>query len=432
MIRTSQPMTGLASSSKYLAFSKSTPVLDKLSFIAILILFIALPFHSHITSTYGFYREILNLVFILFIILYQIKKPHNLLKDGYFIWCCLWIVYLLICYFFDPEISIYGENILQTTVRLSEYSPRMYVLRNLFLYLPLFWLIYLRGLRNNEFILLLTTILLLSPFSYIYFAVNKDIYSFSDYRQLLYSTGHGFSYNDYIPYFTFTFIIGLYLLFYFKKLFLRLLILALTIMSLLFIVSSTGRQSVLFCALAIAVYCYYLKRARLKKVFSVFALLLSIYYLVIIVFPETLINRYFSSAIIESGRYECIIDGIGRLASASDWMLGKGLSAVISSGPHNNYIRFVLRIGLIGMLLTYWPFFYIFKRIMFEISHFSNKRWFDLNMAIFSLLCISFTLFHSFFGYPHEDAFNAPYVWLGLAMGTICLKQINYRKSSRT
>jgi O-antigen ligase len=150
------------------------------------------------------------------------------------------------------------------------------------------------------------------------------------------------------------------------------------------------------------------------------------------VFPETLINRYFSSEISESARYEIMVNGIRELTSVSDWIWGKGLSSVIYSGPHNNYIRFVQRIGLIGMLLTFWPFFYVFKKITSKIIHFRNKKWFDSNMAIFSLLCLFFTLFHSFFAYPHEDAYNAPYVWLGLAIGTLCLRQINYGKSSRT
>ena len=334
----------------------------------------------------------------------------------------MWSFYVLAAYTVDPEISIYNEDITRASVQLSRFSPGAYVLRNLFLYFPLLLIIYLRGLDKREFIFLLSIVVFCAPFSIISLYRYYGMENFSSALYILELYGKsGLPYNTYIPYLSFVFISGIYLLFIYKGFFYKIVLLLVNIFIFGVIVFSTSRQTVLFCIIAGAGYLI-IQRSKVKLIISLcFALGLTMY---IISFSDVLHTLYLSPKALDSERFMIMKDGLQRLNSYSDWLFGKGLTSVIFSGPHNNYIRVVQRIGIIGMGLTFAPFIYAFISLARRMKKYWTFKNFDRNLSWFLLMAVFFTLFHSFFGYPHSDAFNTPFVWLGLSLYLILNKNL--------
>ena len=67
---------------------------------------------------------------------------------------------------------------------------------------------------------------------------------------------------------------------------------------------------------------------------------------------------------------------------------------------------------VIVMLIGFLPFFIAF----WESCKLVLKVKQGNALHIYLALAVGFTLFHSLFGYPREDAFQAPYVYLGLVL----------------
>lgn len=113
---------------------------------------------------------------------------------------------------------------------------------------------------------------------------------------------------------------------------------------------------------------------------------------------------------IETSRFDIMKRGI-ELIGAKELLFGAGLSSVIVSGPHNDFIRWTQRIGFPAMIISFTPFIISLSRIVRSMSNQSN-----LPVLQFLSMAIVFTLFHSFFGYPREDAYQAVYAYLGLGL----------------
>jgi len=109
-------------------------------------------------------------------------------------------------------------------------------------------------------------------------------------------------------------------------------------------------------------------------------------------------------------RLDIALDGIA-LLKPTEIITGVGLSSVVNSGPHNDYIRWMQRVGVLVMLVGFSPFF-IAGWGAFCRSYQERKN----GLQIYLFLAVCFTLFHSVFGYPREDAYQAVYCFLGLAM----------------
>ncbi len=381
------------------------------------LLFTLLPFHTLLTYKYTFYREMFAAFFLIAIILRLAKKSIESLPlqiNRAVLVIFIWILYLIGSYITDPGVSIYNEDIFAATMQLERFSGKAYVLRNMVLYVPLLVLLSLRGLKKTEFTILLNIILICAPLSIILSLTQNSIFSVEDAKNLLLVTGHGYGYNDYVPYLTFPFITGLYLFTYYKNVVVRAFVFLISLLILGFILFSTSRQSAIFCFLT-SVYLLYLNKYRAKYIIpAIFSAILIYCYVVIT--SDVLVQRYFSGEILATSRWGVMNNGLKLVGGPIQWLIGNGLSSVIYSGPHNNYIRIVQRIGLIGMVLTFAPFVYAFSSIMKDIKKFNKFEKYDHNLSWFIASGVFFTLYHSFFMYPHEDAFNSPYVWLGITL----------------
>ena len=111
----------------------------------------------------------------------------------------------------------------------------------------------------------------------------------------------------------------------------------------------------------------------------------------------------------ETNRFEMAKIGLYKLHFV-EYFIGAGVSSVIISGPHNDFIRWIQRVGIIGASLGFMPFIISF------IGSFKLMRKKYSIFHVFIFLAIFYTLYISFFGYPRDDAYQAAYVWLGLSL----------------
>lgn len=394
-------------------YTASRTSYDGVTLFFVLLLFGLLPFHHIIGARFSFYREVFALLFVLLSFRYMLEARINLLQVFEFKILLLWVVYLVLCYIIDPgDVNIYGDDELKATIHLETFSRKDYVMRNALVYLPLFLMLILRGMSKKELSALLFVVFLSSPVSICSFYYFSGIFSL---EQALANAmeGYGIAYNTYIPYITFPIISGLFLYNYIRATSARALILCILLFDIVVVLLNQSRQSALFIVIAFLSYSFMGK--HLKRFILVPFVLIAICVLISFMgISPPIVSRYLSASTFETGRFEIMIEGISMLDSISDWVYGKGLSFVIYSGPHNNYIRVIQRIGIVGMLLTFIPFIHAFFSVLLN-----RKVQGDKYLAWFVSSSLLFTLFHSFFGYPHDDAFNAPYVWLGLAIGVI-------------
>ena len=113
-----------------------------------------------------------------------------------------------------------------------------------------------------------------------------------------------------------------------------------------------------------------------------------------------------------TNRLEMATGGLSIL-SWNELMIGAGVSSVVNSGPHNDFVRWIQRIGVIGALFGFLPFL-----IAFSGSLKLMRKKHSIYHA-FVFISVFYTIYISFFGYPREDAYQAPYVWLGLSLWLI-------------
>jgi hypothetical protein len=398
---------------------------NNLSFFSVCILFGLLPFHYYITWSFPYYRELLALIFFIIIMANMTHYIFKFLSWEFpyiLLFVFAWSFFILAAYIVDPGISIYGEDITRASLQLSKFSPGAYVLRNSFLYFPLLILIYLRGLNKREFIFLLSIVVFCAPLSIISLYRYYGMENFTSVLIQLDESGKsGLPYNTYIPYLSFVFISGIYLLYSVKGYFPKIVFLILSSFIFGVIILSTSRQTVLFCILGGSGFSLS-QKSKLSLIISIFILFGIAYYF--LSFSDALGSLYLTPAAFETTRFEIMKNGLQKLDAPGNWFFGKGLTSVIFSGPHNNYIRTIQRIGIFGMLLTFFPFIYAFLNINMKIIKYWNLKIFDRNLAWFITMGIFFTLYHSFFGYPHSDAFNNPFVWLGLSIYLVMKKDL--------
>lgn len=130
---------------------------------------------------------------------------------------------------------------------------------------------------------------------------------------------------------------------------------------------------------------------------------------------DKFLNRYTTTKTLvkdsSDGRIQIGINGLKKL-SLFEWWMGAGLTSVIVSGPHNDYIRWTQRIGIPMMFFGFFPFFIAFIKSI----RLARSYRVDNTLFVFLTLVIGFTLFHSLFGYPREDANQAVAAYLGLAL----------------
>ena len=393
----------------------------------LLLLMLALtitPFHFHSENfgIFSLYREMIALVFLLlfFCNLYaQGSISINPRKELFFL--ALFPVLLIISTIYDPMEMLYKEQNYMGNAGVSditnfEVDPRIYIIRNAFIFLPMTFYIALRGLNEKEIQQIAFVSVLIAPFSvlaYILHILESTNFSIFLLGELA-EGGRGLiAYNSYVPYLTFPVISGMYLLSGSTNLFKRIIILGSLSIVTIFIFLSSSRQSLLFIFIAIAAFMFIGNtKASFKRAFyfSFAALVIYFSYTFIMAdftLDERLVEKYQYG---ENTRFSVMYDGITRM-EPYQFLTGAGLSSIISSGPHNDYIRWTQRVGILFMLIAFIPYYMIGFKSLWKLLR--NKN--DL-LSLYFGFAVSFVIYHSVFGYPREDAFQAIWCYLGISL----------------
>lgn len=379
------------------------------------------PFHFIVLEKFIYYRETFTVVFCLLLIHYFLTTgfhtniDRRIRKEIFYL--LLFCVLLIVFAFVDPGINLYHLDYTRASKHLTTISPKLYIIRNALIYVPMVLYFAATGLRENEIKRIAMIIVFVAPFSVWAFLTHSEIVTLETIGAVIGLGGAGLSYNSYIPYLTFPVIASFFLLTTDAARFFKILYALIAASLTLYLLFSASRQSFLFVIIAAVFFLFSFTGYRRLKMVSLILIVTAFAWFLFIQFgsgfeiSDKFFNRYtLLSGIIETPRLEIIQQGLG-LLEFHEYLTGAGLSSVVVSGPHNDYVRWVQRIGLIGMIIGFAPFVIGFRKAFTLTRVYKNRP-----VYVFVCLAITFTLYHSLFGYPREDAFQSLYCFLGLAI----------------
>lgn len=432
---------------------------DLLGLYMLLLLLILNPFHFFLFDKIVYYRETISGIFLILCFIKYLSKGKGILNQHYDVGIDMGLVIffpLILCMFalLDTGRNLYNSDITEASLHLKYLNPDLYVLRNAFLYVPMVIYFALRGLKDSEIVKIAFVTVLIAPFSIFAFIYFFHLGTFTTFGAMFKLQGLGFQYNSYIPYLGFAALSAVYLINtpisnrgikYFALMVLGFLI--------IYVCFSTSRQALLFMAISGFFILVKNDALSLKKklvLLSVFLLCVwAVFKLITWEFSwenlssinaahpisintdahtntsnidnthqidssKPLAYGFAKYQTLKTPRWAIMKEGLS-LLHPQEYLTGAGLSSVITSGPHNDYIRWLQRIGIIGMLLGFYPFF---RAVFFltRLRNLSNQDKKNKTLSIYLMFAILFTLYQSFFGYPREDAYQAVYCFLGLSM----------------
>jgi len=380
---------------------------------------VATSFHFISRDVFVYYRELFAVFFSFFIfksIFSKIENNRRWKIRAEVFYLCLFPIILILISFVDPKIKLYEGGVSDASELLNDTHATIYIIRNAILYIPMVLYFYIYGISETAIRYLFIVLVAVAPLSILkkleILYIDKDL-SLS----MLLLTGHDIiPYNTYVPYLTFPAIICMYFLFGKNNFFLKTYGILILMCLLFFMVLSTSRQSILFCVIAFLFFAINLPQ-YLRKNFIYFGVAFGI---VLFIFLSVVINyelnfnltsRFISGEnLFETTRIQKIYEGLIKL-NAFQIFTGAGLTSVFG-GPHNDYVQWIQRAGLLPMIISFMPFLLAFKGSFIMMRKSSKSK----ALYIFIGLSIFFTIFHSMFGHPREDAFQAPFSFLGLAL----------------
>ena len=383
---------------------------------------VMIPHHFYFSTigTLGFYREIMALFFLG---LLSLNLAHErfigfkMRKEIFYLLLFPFLLFFAVIY--DPLINLYQTSYgLETTASsaVQNIDPRAYVLRNVLLFLPLVLYFSNRGISNQELKDLAAISVLVAPSSILFYLLS--VYEQEGFSLFLLGSmsekgGANIQYNSYVPHLTFPFISALYLLSLKGSKILKGISIASISIIAIFVFLSSSRQSMLLMFLALSLFALYDDSGKLKKLFiysfSAFFILFTFNYLTSdYEISKRLLDKYQSG--VETPRLTLLVDGM-KLLKPHEFFTGAGLSSVLVSGPHNDYLRWTQRVGFIFMIISFLPFFIGAFRCGLRVLRENIRVHY-----IYLFLLLFFVIYHSIFGYPREDAYQALYSFLGLAL----------------
>ncbi len=411
--------------------------LDPVGLYFVLLLMVLVPLHQEVSQLVSYYyREMFGLVFIVLLFMHRPSEIYrSMFNRRVYVEISLLLLFpllIVVTAMVDPMVNLYGSDLSEILSSDTKVNPKLYVFRNVIIYLPMLLYIAVRGLSPSDINKIAVFSALIAPVSIVIYMVGLDDYSMMVRLERFVEGKTGISYNSYVPYLTFSVLSFVYLLKldYKKHMWpFKIVLCLLLLFVLLFILYSTSRQAMLLAVFYIVVFYFRnlsLFMSELKKVLYFIILFVGLYYAYEF-FTMEYGENYKLTAQLTGGlaggsvvsRFEVWMGGISMLDS-SEFFTGAGLTSVLVSGPHNDYIRWLQRVGLIIMLISFFPYFSVlFKSYIDVISYKQDK------VNLYILCAVIFTLYHSIFGYPREDAYQAIWCFLGISMW---LGYHNYRR----
>ena len=398
--------------------------LNTFGLYSILLLLMSVLVHKEMAKLFVYYREVFGLVFIVLLLRQRFSDiSHSMLNKKVFIEILLLALFpliIIILALVDPMVTLYDGSSLSVGVTAYDGSvnPKLYVFRNAVIYLPMVFYIAVRGLSLSDINKIAGVAAFFAPISIIIFMAKLSDYSVvSEFVRMI--TGKTqIEYNTFVPCFTISVLSIVYLMdINYKKyrLLIKMSLMSILVFLFAFIFYSTSRQALLLAIIYIVIFA--------AKNFSVIRLKNVLYYVIFVVvifyfyawitlhYGENyrLISRL-SDQLMSSPRLQIAINGLG-LLDTIDLFTGAGLTSVLVSGPHNDYIRWIQRVGLIFAFISFYPYFSaMFKSFVDALSYKKDRVY----LYIF---CASlFIMYNSLFGYPREDAYQSVWCFLGISM----------------
>jgi hypothetical protein len=393
-----------------------------LGFVSLLLLSSMIPFHHYIVDLgpIQLYREIFFILFsILFIYEFLLHGPVHMKKLRLDVMAFVTFPFLLfLAALYDPLIDLYGYGDSLGGITNVAVDPRVYVIRNAILYLPMVLYFYFRSISVQEMRFLALSIACIGPFSilaYLLYALKTGggfgLFLLGDMAE---SGGANIAYNSYVPYLCFAVLASIYVLFSKPSVFIKSIVISAASITMIFIFLSSSRQTLLYCIIIVLIFLAIHSKQIITTlgtfvVLAVIGLSLFSFLTADRDLNKNLVDKYADAA--KTSRVEIMLDGMERI-SLIGWFTGEGLTSVVNSGPHNDYIRWVQRVGVLFMVISFLPFFIgarvIFRRVWISTTHKSEE------LFIFSALF--FVIYNSFFGYPREDAYQAFFCFLAMLL----------------
>jgi hypothetical protein len=398
--------------------------LDDIGMYVLLTLICLVPFHQLVSAYFLYYKEAFAALFVAllcFRLTRGIRCLHRKIELTFlFLFPCLLLALAVV----DDGKLLYDDSAIEYSANITGIPPALVILRNATLYLPMVTYLTVRGISKNEVRKVAYCCAFVAPLSislYIYSSPSLSV------RNIGASGGDGTAYLNYVPYLTYASLCGCYLLFITVTPFVRIAVSTVVLVIVYFAVLSTGRQNILFIAGTVALFMVFaanLSYSRAVAVVSLMAILtLGVGYIYLQNFEvsQKLVARFSSmegffdlgdsvAEAPEVTRYQIMLNGLAVL-TPQEYLWGAGLGSSNGPGPHNDYIRWIQRVGLIVATVGYLPFFISIKRLVPQFK-FRNTD----PIQVFILLGLIFTMFYSVFGFPREDPYESPFVFLGLAI----------------
>lgn len=406
--------------------------LNNLGLYLILILMMLVLVHKEVSRLFVYYREIFGLLFIVLLFLHKPSHLfHSLTNRKVYleiIFLILFPLTIIISALFDPMVELYGDSLsVGVTAYDGNVNPKIYVFRNAVIYLPMVLYIAIRGLSESDINKIAVVSALFAPISIIIFMARLSDYSVVTQFELLISNKIQIEYNTFVPCFTISILSIVYLIeIQYKKfnLLIKILLMSILVFVFSFIFYSTSRQALLLALIYLVIF--------ITKNFSLLRLKNFLYYAILAVALIFLydwitfnygeherITARLTHKLMNSPRLQIALNGLAML-NKTEFFTGAGLTSVIVSGPHNDYIRWIQRVGLIFAFISFYPYFSVM------LKSFIDALYSKANSVHLFIFCLSlFVIYNSMFGYPREDAYQSLWCFLGIS---IWLGFSNYNK----
>lgn len=392
-----------------------------LGLLLVQLLTVGVSLHFTIGPVVYVYREVISVLLFL-ICAVNFRRFGNLSAE---LWLILMFAAIVSVTLALPTQRRLYENVGDLTSFQSEW-PLMHQLRSATLYVPLVAYLSMRGLSRHDIRSLAVTMILSVPASLLAYVGLSESVNLSN----IASFGGGeLGYLDYIPMLVFFGLSSGYL-FRSGPGVMRLICSTLSACIVVWIsIVSSGRQNVLFVAVAGLVFVMTVSRHFRTRAAVCLMLLLaattasSIWYVSAFGASAKLIDRYgsfegfadtnASDDLGNNSRYALFLDGLMTL-EPWDLAFGVGPEACEGPGPHCDYVRQIQRRGLVAAVVAYAAFALALTRTLARrqgLTLSPEDAWIALMLA--------FPLFYAMFGFPQEDACKAfaSFLGLGIALG---------------
>jgi hypothetical protein len=381
---------------------------DSLGLAALLLIMLCVALHFVLPASLLLYREAFSIVFACLIVIRGgVKVTSEVVAMLGFV-----AALSLLAILQPPTPPIYDENAVISAWQAEH--PLMSQFRSALVYIPMVAYLATRGISHSEMVVIAWTMTSAAAIGLVVLVLGTSGLGFT---QLALSGGGELRYLDFLPLMAFYGLGGLYLLQSEISVVARAVVSLVLLAVGLVIILSTGRQNLLWMGLTAVVFLLSTSGNTRRRVFLATVITAGLlgaaatWYVMNFGASEKLVERYgsfhgffdvaSSSSVASNSRLDLALSGCKMIPPVA-WLVGVGLESCPGPGPHCDYIRQVMRGGVVFAAVAYLPF------------AMALTRWWRLRRRkprspIVTWMCCMamFPFFFGMFGFPREDACKA-------------------------